>query len=118
MGECVWARLASSCERAARSFFPPACVSGFFCALVVLFFWFSGGKRVFCASEVGCSCLKLRMCYQVFNFIKHSLRPKAIVLKLDRKRMRITTRGVKSVCAAALGVSEALLANSVSTLME
>ncbi|XXN13568.1 MAG: GTP cyclohydrolase I [Candidatus Hodgkinia cicadicola] len=67
-----------------------------------------------------------RLTYQVFDYIKNSLRPKAIVLKLECKHMCMITRGVKSVCAAAgsvisagaFNVSKTLLANVINTLRE
>ncbi|AIC63797.1 GTP cyclohydrolase 1 [Candidatus Hodgkinia cicadicola] len=67
-----------------------------------------------------------RLTYQVFDYVKNSLRPKAIVLKLECKHMCMITRGVKSVCAATgsvisaglFNVSRTLFANVINTLRE
>ncbi|ATW06024.1 GTP cyclohydrolase 1 [Candidatus Hodgkinia cicadicola] len=67
-----------------------------------------------------------RLAYQVFNYIKHFLRPKAIVLKLECECICAVARGCKSVCAAtgstisagAFNVSKTLLANVVNILTE
>ncbi|XXM90075.1 GTP cyclohydrolase I FolE [Candidatus Hodgkinia cicadicola] len=65
-----------------------------------------------------------RLTFQVLNYIKRSLRPKAVFLKLECKHMCMMVRGVKSVCAntgtvvcaGMFNLSDALLARSVGVL--
>ncbi|XXN13724.1 MAG: GTP cyclohydrolase I [Candidatus Hodgkinia cicadicola] len=67
-----------------------------------------------------------RLTYQVFNYIKSSLRPKAIMLKLECKHMCMIARGIRSVCASAgsvissgeFNISKTLLANAVSLMVD
>ncbi len=67
-----------------------------------------------------------RLAYQVFSCIKHSLRAKAIVLRLECKHLCMIARGVKSACASVssvisageFNVSKTLLANVISALAE
>ncbi|AUG33844.1 GTP cyclohydrolase 1 [Candidatus Hodgkinia cicadicola] len=112
----------SSCEHHMMPFFGVASLAYIPAELVV------GLSKV--VSVLNCYSARLqsqeRLTYQVFNYIKHSLRPKAIVLRLECKHMCMITRGVKSACAASgsaisagvFNVSKTLLANVVNILTE
>ncbi|XXN19687.1 MAG: GTP cyclohydrolase I [Candidatus Hodgkinia cicadicola] len=58
-----------------------------------------------------------RLTYQVLDYIKRSLRPKAIVLKLECKHMCMIARGVKSTCAGANSVTYTGLFNVSKILL-
>ncbi|AUG34079.1 GTP cyclohydrolase 1 [Candidatus Hodgkinia cicadicola] len=112
----------SSCERHMMPFFGVASLAYMPAELVV------GLSEV--VNVLNCYSVRLqsqeRLAYQVFDYIKHFLRPKAIVLRLECEHMCMITGGVKSVCAASGGaisagvfnVSKTLLANVVNILME
>ncbi|ATW06126.1 GTP cyclohydrolase 1 [Candidatus Hodgkinia cicadicola] len=112
----------SSCEHHMMPFFGIASLAYIPAELVV------GLSKV--VNVLNCYSARLqsqeRLTYQVFNYIKHSLRPKAIVLKLECKHMCMVARGVKSVCAAtgsmisagAFNVCRTLLASVVGVLAE
>ncbi|AUG33991.1 GTP cyclohydrolase 1 [Candidatus Hodgkinia cicadicola] len=112
----------SSCEHHAMPFFGVASLAYMPAELVV------GLSEV--ANVLNCYSARLqsqeRLTYQVFNHIKHFLRPKAIVLRLECEHMCMMAGGAKSVCAASgnaisagvFNVSRTLLANVVNVLME
>ncbi|AUG91604.1 GTP cyclohydrolase 1 [Candidatus Hodgkinia cicadicola] len=112
----------SSCERHMMPFFGVASLAYMPAELVV------GLSKVVSVLNFYSARLQsqARLTYQVFNYIKNALRPKAIVLRLECKHTCITTRGVKSVCAATgsvvsagvFNVSRTLFANAVSALTE
>ncbi|ATY93543.1 GTP cyclohydrolase 1 [Candidatus Hodgkinia cicadicola] len=58
-----------------------------------------------------------RLTRQMLNYIKCSLKPKAIMLKLECKHMCMIARGVKSACASASSIAYAGLFNVSKTLL-